>query len=187
MKQAIRPGDVVYDLGAQAGYHSLYASMLVGPSGQVWAFEPNPVNVQFIRKHIDLNGARNIHVMECAVSDADGESTFDDGKNCFSGHLSDKGSRKVQTISIDSAVMAGRLPAPNYLKIDVEGAEFKVLSGAVETLRKSRPTILVETHEWIAGFESARSDCSRVLAELDYEMETTRDYFHIYARPRSGR
>jgi FkbM family methyltransferase len=185
MSEAIRTGNVVFDLGAHAGYHSLHASKLVGPNGQVWSFEPNPANARFLRKHIDLNRAGNVHVMECAVSDANGECAFDDGMNCFSGHLSNNGSRKVRTISIDSAVAAGQLPVPDYLKIDVEGAEFKVLSGAIETLRRRRPFVLLETHEWIPGFEPVREECSRLLAALDYDVETTQNCFHLYARPRS--
>ena len=185
MSEAIRPGNVFFDLGAHAGYHSLYASKLVGPSGQVWSFEPNPGNAHFIRKHIDLNRAENIKVMEYAVSDVNGESTFDDGVNCFSGHLSENGSRKVRTISIDSEVASGQLPVPDYLKIDVEGAEFKVLSGAIETLRRRRPFVLLETHEWIPGLEPVRDECSRLLAALNYDVEATHNRFHLYARPRS--
>jgi FkbM family methyltransferase len=182
--QGIKRGDVVFDLGAQAGYHSLYAARLTGETGKVWAFEPNPVNVHFLKKHMELNRVTNVEVMECAVSDFDGDSWFDEGKNCFSGHLSDSGTRRVRTICLDKEVHEGRLPMPDYLKIDVEGAEFKVLSGAAAILREKHPTVLLETHEWLPGFESARDDCWRFLSTFDYHLETTTD-FHIYARARS--
>src|SRR6478735_4046172 len=55
LMHGIRPRQVVFDLGAQAGYHTLHAAILVGPEGRVYAFEPNPLNARYLRKHAELN------------------------------------------------------------------------------------------------------------------------------------
>jgi FkbM family methyltransferase len=181
LSRGIQAGQTVFDLGAQAGYHTLHAATLVGPHGRVYAFEPNPLNVGYLRKHIALNRMSNIVVIEAAVADFDGLSSFDERHNCFSGRLSENGAISVRTICLDKEVREDRLAMPDYLKIDVEGAEVKVLQGAVEILRKRHPTLLVETHEWIPGFASAREECWCLLAGLGYELEWLPDH-HIYGR-----
>ncbi len=57
--EEIRPGDVVYDLGANVGFYSLLASFLVGPKGRVYSFEPLPSNLEFLRNHLALNKVSN--------------------------------------------------------------------------------------------------------------------------------
>ena len=85
----LKPNDVVYDLGAQAGFYSLLASRLVGPQGAVYAFEPLPRNVRLLQQHIDLNRATNINVFELAVGGTDGTAQFADGPNPLQGSLSE--------------------------------------------------------------------------------------------------
>jgi len=180
LNATVRPGSIVYDLGAQAGYHSLHAAMLVGTGGKVYAFEPDQGNLSYLRKHIKLNRMSNIIVIEAAVSDFDGVSMFDQGINRFSGHLSDTGSTPVKTIRLDHEILQSRLPVPDYLKIDVEGAELKVLSGAREILTEAHPALLIETHAWIPEFSSISDDCWKFLAGLDYQLKAITDC-HIYA------
>src|SRR5688572_13621160 len=68
-RELIRPGMVVVDVGANIGYFSLLASTLVGPTGRVYAFEPDPVNCALLRKNVRLNRVTNIEVIESALSD----------------------------------------------------------------------------------------------------------------------
>jgi len=76
LQKRIRPGDVVYDLGAHAGYFSLVAAVLTGPEGRVISFEPLPQNVAFLRRHLDLNEIRNCTVVEAAVASYEGTGRF---------------------------------------------------------------------------------------------------------------
>jgi FkbM family methyltransferase len=180
LSDTVKAGSVVFDLGAQAGYHSLHASTLVGESGKVYAFEPDRANVGYLKKHIAINGMSNIVVVDAAVSDFDGTSMFDSGVNCFSGHLSATGNTAVRTIRLDNEIAASRLPIPDYLKIDVEGEELKVLSGAREILAEAHPALLIETHEWMPEFSSISDDCWKFLTDLDYKLELVIEC-HIYA------
>src|SRR5574341_673203 len=66
----IKKGDVVYDIGAHVGFYTLLASELVGPSGQVIAFEPLPRNLGYLHRHLALNSCKNVTVIEAAVGNA---------------------------------------------------------------------------------------------------------------------
>lgn len=146
MSSMLRPGDTMYDVGANVGYYTLLASHRVGPNGHVVAFEPLPSNVQLIQRHLRLNRARNVVVEEAAVSDHDGRARFAPHASNAMGKLSDTGNVDVMMVSLDSIVKSGRFPDPNVLKVDVEGAELAVLRGAVGLLERARPTILLATH-----------------------------------------
>jgi FkbM family methyltransferase len=168
MKQHLHSGSVCFDIGAQAGYHTLYAATMVGPSGRVFAFEPVPKNVANIKEHIAMNRLANVTVVEAAVSDFDGISHFDCASSAVAGHLSAQGSLAVRTISLDHEIDSGALPEPDYIKIDAEGAELRILEGARNLLMRRHPTLSVETHQWLPDFPTVREDCIRFLFELGY-------------------
>jgi FkbM family methyltransferase len=170
MKHYLNPGSVCFDIGAQAGYHTLYAATMVGPSGRVFAFEPAPKNVANIKKHIAMNHLANVTVVEAAVSNFDGVSHFDCASSAVAGHLSAQGSLAVRTVSLDHEIDCGVLPEPDYIKIDAEGTELKILEGAQSLLKRRHPTLSVETHQWLPEFPTVRQDCIRFLFELGYTL-----------------
>ena len=143
----IQPGSVIYDIGANVGYFSLLAAVLAGEEGKVVAFEPLPRNTEFLKKHIALNHLSTIQVVEAAVSSHSGEAFFDFGASTAMGHLSENGGLRVQMVSLDEMVSEGQLPPPNYIKIDVEGAEYEVLQGAENVIIKYRPVLFLDTHQ----------------------------------------
>lgn len=144
-EQLLRPGGVVLDVGANVGYYTLLASVLVGDGGSVHAFEPEPRNAEFLRRHLRINGRRNVTVQQAAVSDHAGTARFDFGTGSGTGHLVDAGALEVRTLRLDDYCAEHAL-APAAVKIDVEGAEMSVLHGARETLARHRPTIFLSTH-----------------------------------------
>ena len=161
-ERALRPGDTVLDVGAHAGYYSLLSSLLVGDSGAVWAFEPNPRNFRSLRANLELNGCRNARAVQLAVSDRTGEACFEAGSGSGTGHLSAGGSLPVRTVSLDE-FCAERGIRPAAVKIDVEGAELDVLAGAKRVLGESRPVVFLSTHG--AGLHDS---ALRWLAEAGY-------------------
>jgi FkbM family methyltransferase len=161
----IRPGSVIFDIGAHLGYYSLLASMLAGPRGRVLAFEPNPNNLRYLRKHVAMNRMWTVDVLPVAVSDREGEAAFEFGTGSGTGRLVPKGSLRVTTTTVD-AVAAERRVAPGFLKIDVEGAEVKLLEGATETLRSARPVVFLSTHG--AGVHAASQ---AILRSAGYRFE----------------
>src|SRR6185369_10140974 len=70
-KREIKPGQTVLDIGANIGYYTLIAAKLVGPTGKVYAFEPDPANFRLLKKNVEGNGHTNVVLVDCAVSDKD--------------------------------------------------------------------------------------------------------------------
>lgn len=164
--QEITPGQVVFDIGANAGFYSMLASVLVGHTGSIYSFEPLPRNVAFLKRHVQINRLKNVTVLEAAASDVDGESNFDDTSGAATGHFSENGKLRVKCVTIDSLVSAAFVRVPDCLKIDVEGAEVLVLAGSKSVLEKFRPKIFLSTH----GGEAKR-ECRELLRLLGYEWE----------------
>lgn len=149
----VRPGSVVYDIGAHAGFFSLLAGRAAGPTGLVLAFEPLPANVQRLADNLAANAAKNVKFMPIAIADEDGEAPFDEHASSLEGALGGAaGGLTVNVRSIDSLARED-VPPPDVIKIDVEGAEGRVLRGARETLQNHRPIVLVEVHSDEAGIE----------------------------------
>jgi FkbM family methyltransferase len=145
-RSLIRPGDVVYDLGANVGFYSLLASVLVGPKGRVFSFEPLPRNLELLRKHIGENNITNCVIVASAVSDRRGTAQFDAQGDPHMTKLSEAGSMTVKLTSLDDLLASGEILPPNVIKCDIEGSEFDALNGARNTLERYRPKILLATH-----------------------------------------
>lgn len=172
---------VFYDVGAQAGFFSLLASLLVGEQGLVVAVEPVPTNASRLRRHVDINQTANIEVVEAAVSDKVGRVSFDTSLGLVGGCISVDGDISVQAVTIDSLVTDTGRP-PDVLKVDAEGAEPQVLKGARRTLLTYRPYILLSTH----GVD-VENDCLSILEDLGYKTLPTRpDRSEFLATPFEG-
>jgi len=159
----LKKGDVVYDIGAHAGFYTLLAAELVGKKGQIFSFEPNPKNIFFLQEHVAINNYKNVKVFEEAVSDKTGSQSFDFGVNSSYGKFSDSGESKVQTVVLDDLCGSGELPLPNVVKIDVEGAELAVLKGSKIMLEKSHPLLFLSAHS-----QELYRSCLNFLAPLGY-------------------
>lgn len=164
---AIKKGQTVYDLGANVGFYSLLASARVGTQGHVFSFEPVPRNLEFLRKHLELNGVTNCTVWEAAVGSSEGEASFDFGGGPSQGHLtsSDNAALRVKTVKLDDLVASGKLLPPDLIKCDIEGAEFEALKGASKILDQYGPTIFLATH----GAE-VHQRCCAFLKDLRYRL-----------------
>jgi FkbM family methyltransferase len=172
IKEYVNVGDVVYDIGANIGYVSLSLARRVGASGSVVAFEPVPQTIALLRRNLQINGITNIQALEIAASDRRGKATMRVTENSSTAsliwHRNDPSANEVQieTISIDELVESGRLSTPSFVKIDVEGAEDKVLLGLRRTLAAGGPVLFVECSD--AGRETAW----HLLRELGYDCES---------------
>ena len=159
-------GATVIDLGANVGYYTLLAAHCVGSGGRVLACEPEPLNASFLRRHVTANRLRNVDILEVAVGDRDGEVRFTRGKGRGRGHISDEGELTVPLRRLDDIVQDADL-APDFLKIDVEGAEDDVFAGGIQTLERHRPMIFLATH----GRDVHEASCGRLRA-LDYTLSS---------------
>lgn len=165
LRGAVAAGGVVYDVGAHVGYVALVAAQIVGPQGRVFAFEPLPLNRRFLQTHVDVNGVHNVQVLPYAVSDRNGELLFDVAGGTGRGRIGEGGQLRVETVSLDAMLADGRLPPPDLIKMDVEGAEVLALVGARKLLQEHGPTILLSTHG-----DAVKRQCEILLQELGYEL-----------------
>ena len=171
---AVRPGDTVADVGAFAGVYAVSAGFLVGTSGAVLAFEPDPSNARLLRRHVRLNGlADTVTVIEAAVGDTTGAIAFAARGTAVSGaadmYLGETTQYRVVPIVQLDEVLAGR--RVDVLKIDVEGYEHRVLLGARQILesRERRPrAIFIEVHHAMERADGSSRSLAVLLDELGY-------------------
>ena len=156
----LQDGAVVYDVGANVGFHTLAFARTVGQRGLVCAFEPQSLIYKLLKENITKNNLRNVIAFNAAVTRVNGRVRFQlpmenqlGSINYGSAHIVVSSDAKcnaydVDGISIDSCV----LPAPDLIKVDVEGAEFEVLQGARRTIANCRPPIYMEMNSLENGF-----------------------------------
>jgi FkbM family methyltransferase len=161
VKEFVKPGGVVYDVGANIGYFTILFARTVGRGGEVFAFEPLPANVARLRENIRLNGLEQVvRVIPCAVSDVDGEGTFLVHSSPAMGKVLGSSGRdatyeyqiKVGQVSLDSFVYEQGFQAPDLIKMDIEGGEIKAIPGMSELLERKRPLLLLEIHDPEAAY-----------------------------------
>ncbi len=143
------PGSVLVDVGASTGVYTLKAAQLVGAAGVVLALEPFLEIAAMLRRSIQANGFANVRLHECAAGDRAGTGllwTNLGRPNSYSLVRRDPNasSLPVPTVTLDDLCRAEGLDRLDYLKIDVEGAEDRVLAGARELVARYRPVIQVE-------------------------------------------
>ena len=145
-QRSVEAGDVVYDIGGHVGYYAVVASVLAGESGRVFTFEPRPLNIAYIKKHVRANRLSNIEVIEAAVSDSSGSARFESRTGTGTGRLSAGGDLEVRTVVLDDLIDGSRYPPPDFVKIDIEGGEVCALRGMERSISSYRPKLLVATH-----------------------------------------
>lgn len=166
----LRKGDVVFDVGANAGFFTLLASKLVGPSGHVFAFEPLPRNLEMLGQHLRMNRVTNVTVMPLALSSSSGVARFSTDGHPSMGGLSPRGEIEVEVATIDELARSGVIRAPTFIKMDIEGAEHDALRGGVDLLREAHLDLLLSTH----GYQQHEL-CWALLASLGYALDLQRD------------
>ncbi len=148
----LRAGDIVLDIGANIGWFSLVAARHIGKSGAIYAFEPRPETVKMLKRTMADNRLRDrVQVLEFALSDT--WSTLDlvwrrgtdnPGESFVAGP--NQAMEHFESAKVTAGVLDDILPdvAPDIIKIDVEGAEPKVMRGAQNALKRKHPPILSE-------------------------------------------
>jgi len=165
MVREVERGGVFYDIGANVGFYSLLASALIAP-GRVFAFEPWPRNVEYLKKHLSLNRTDNVEAFEIAISDRVGTSHFAAEETGAMGRLQATGTFPVTTSTIDALIYEKGFAPPSYIKMDIEGEELRALRGARECFLKNKPKLFLATHGC-----GIHDECCRTLREWGYELD----------------
>ena len=184
LSRALTPGATFVDVGASVGFFTLLAARLVGPTGRVFAVEPSPRNCKLLSLSLLENGMTNVVTFPTAASDVEELLLYDAvGSNGFVSPMPTdlEGARAmglrtiVRSIVLDRAL--GDLPRLDVLKIDVEGAEHRALSGARGLLETHRPLVFSEFGPKglrdVSGVEP--EDYLRFLVGMGYELAVLRE------------
>jgi FkbM family methyltransferase len=155
----LRPGMVVFDIGAFHGLYTIVASRRTGSTGRVIAFEPSPRDRRRLRLHVAMNRLGNVSVEPYAVSLSAGVSEFYIVKRGFTTMNSLRPPATVDpvaptaapTIGLDEYYMSRGVRRVDFLKVDVEGGELDLFRGAKSLLEDVRPLILCEVLDWVTG------------------------------------
>ena len=148
LRNFLRPGDTVVDVGANIGTHAVALAGAVGNTGSVWAFEPQPLPFQLLCGNVAINCLTNVRCFQKAVGDADGRASVPvlapSESHNFGAVSINTGSagEDVELVKIDTL----GLKSCRLLKIDVEGMEPEVLGGARKTIEALRPILFVENN-----------------------------------------
>ena len=167
-----KSGDIVVEVGANIGTHTLALSQMVAPQGRVYAYEPQRLIFQTLCANMAINSIENVECYQAAVSSEEGTITIPeleyDRENNFGGLNIEnfKNGYKVPLICLDNAL---EISALKLLKIDVEGMEHNVITGARNLIKKHRPVLYVEND---------REEKSSALIELIWSLNY-KAYWHL--------
>lgn len=176
MIEHLNVGDGMLDVGANFGLHTLLAGTIVGSTGEVHAFEPLPSNVQMLRHHVYLNRLESVvRIIPSAVSDSPvSEVVFFSGADELgvTASLTSSGCN-TQRVMVPNTRLDDYLPEIHrpvrLIKIDVEGAELKVLRGGQMLLKKFKPLLVIEVHAFaFPGFGTSLEEFEAFLDECGY-------------------
>jgi FkbM family methyltransferase len=157
-RELIKKSDTFLDIGSNIGYYSLVAASY-NPQIRIWAFEPLPAAVKYLRKNIASNGYNNITVVQKALSETKGNIRFYSVRNPkfdkIEDHLSGDGTInpdnagvgeqfEVETISLDNFVTEAGIQRVDFIKIDTEASEHLVFQSGMNVLKTHRPIIQCE-------------------------------------------
>ena len=149
LRRWAEPGGVVLDVGANYGTFALSLAQAVGEGGRVIAVEPTPGTAACLRQSIATNGLSHLELLEVALSDQEGllhlKLEADSELNSLTDGPDNEGnSVEVQSMTLDSMMEERGWPALDFIKLDAEGAEVKILEGGAETLKRCSPLVLFE-------------------------------------------
>ena len=161
----LKPGMTFIDVGANLGLYTLFAAKKVGSEGVVLALEPSSREFQKLRANVELNKLSNVRLLQGGASDSASEGELlvaveeYAGLNTLGAFGYDIASHRKEVVRLerlDDIVLREGLKQVDLLKMDIEGAEWFALQGAVETLQKFRPILFLEVSDRMLKHQ----DCS---------------------------
>ncbi|KUH75767.1 hypothetical protein AU184_15360 [Mycolicibacterium novocastrense] len=183
MRSRLTRGDTFIDIGANVGYMSALAGKLVGADGGVVALEPATETIAALNETLAMNNLANVRVVAAAVSDHHGElplfagPSFGTGLTSTVAHSFLREAERVSAAPLNSLVTAEELASARLIKIDVEGAEDRVLAGilpTVDSLRDDAEIMVELTPKWWTDPNLRPIDVLRPFLDLG---------FHVYLLP----
>lgn len=174
LDQILKPGMVFVDVGANDGFYTVFAASRVGSNGLVVAIEPSTRERVKLKKNLSYNGLTNVRVVPAALGAAEGEAELKLAQDVHSGHntlgafahadVLPASREQIAVDRLDAVVERLNLPRVDFVKIDVEGSEARVLAGAEHVLAAMRPLLLLEIND--GALKAQGTSANAILARL---------------------
>ncbi len=176
VKKLISGGDLVIDIGANKGFYTLFFSALVGENGKVFSFEASPSNYKYFFERVSmLWNLKNCLTFNYILSDTDNQqvslnkpSFFDDGTGFYLNRIS-SGINSSYSRKIDTLFNGIKVSNIKMLKIDVEGAEVVVLSGANDILEKTEFVLVEVSHTGVERYNTTVKNLYDLLRNVGFK------------------
>lgn len=168
MQEYVKEGATVLDIGANIGFFSVVLSKIVGKDGSVYSFEPVPSNLQLL--NFNVANCSNVTVMPKALGKTSGWiSMGSEPGNMGNSFVINEQQGPVELLTLDSLNLS-----PSFIKMDVQGFEYDVLLGGLETLKRSRPVMIIELEDSNGSiptsFKNSKANSFKLLEELNYTL-----------------
>lgn len=149
VRRLLQPGMRVLDIGANYGVYSVAMGRAVGPGGRVWAFEPSQSTFRFLRHTLADNGLNQVEPEDCALSDQAGHGRLTQCTNAelnslLHGSTTESGSEEVRIDTLDAAAARRGMERIDFVKLDAEGEESRIMAGGRQFLQTEDPLIMFE-------------------------------------------
>jgi len=177
----IKKGNIVVDIGANIGFHTILFADKVGPQGKVYAFEPDPVSYEILLKNIRVNNLKNVIAKPLAISNKKillnlykSKTNYGDNRVYASDIFGEK--LKINADSLDNLFnnFFDKSQRISLLKIDTQGFEPFVIQGAKKLIKQYKPTLFFEY--WPYGYFYSKSNGTTM---LNYLKKTYKDFYLI--------
>ena len=168
VKQEIKKGDVVIDVGSHIGYYTLIFAKLVGNEGKVYSFEANPDNFKLLKKNNEENNFKNVICENMIISDKIGELQMYSLDSSTANRLfEEKGSKKlkVKSTSLDE-YFKEKLKKIDFVKLDIQGAEPLAMKGMKKILNNN-PKLKILQEWWPSAIKKLGHDPARYIMNLE--------------------
>jgi FkbM family methyltransferase len=186
-----KAGDVVWDAGAHVGTTTCLLSQMVGPSGKVYAFEPDDFNCAYLVRNLETQKLKNVELLREALAGTTGSAAFImDGTMCagmtdyliYREHEKEK---VVPTITlVDACKKTGQIPA--YIKMDIEGAEVAVICAAKDFLMENHIHFAIESHRQADGVHTSQI-LEQFFPTVGYEVASSHWCGQLFTWARPGK
>jgi FkbM family methyltransferase len=178
VKQFLKPGMNVVDIGGNLGYYALLEAQMVGDAGRVIAIEPVASNFAQLSSNVAANGYRNVILENVAIGTINGSAPIYLSKKSNWHSLQpvpwETSEVTVRVSTLDSLLARHELPSLDLIRMDLEGYEIKVIRGMKSTIKKYRPRLLIELHPQVVGAQAMITFLKQLKA-LGYELEWVLD------------
>ncbi len=166
VKKEIKKGDCVLDIGANIGYYTLIFAKLVGDEGKVFAFEPDPDSFALLKKNVEINGYRNVTLIQKAVSNRTEKAKLYLCGDNFADHRIYDSHDGRNSIGIETIRLDDYFKDPGqkigFIKMDIQGSEFLAAEGMLDLLDRNRSTKII-TEYWPVGIERCGRDAGKYI------------------------